>query len=111
MRAKNDIWFTEYLLRIGNGTEKTFGDNYVQLPDDIIVEWSQDSTKNAKKMSSRDNSNANLTRQVFSKLEANCTSTDYMREHAILSTTNEHVDVVNVIMIERFPRNEKVLQL
>ena len=87
---------------------KTFGDDYVQLPDDIIVEWSQDFTKNAKKISSRDNSIANLIRQVFSKLEANCTSADYMHEHAILSTTNEHVDAMNAIMIERFPGNEKV---
>ena len=78
------------------------------MPDDIIVEWSQDSTKNANKISSRDNSIANLIRQVFSKLEANCTSADYMRERAILSTTNEHVDAVNAIMIERFPENEKV---
>jgi hypothetical protein len=39
MQAKNDNWFAEYLLRIGNGTKKTFGDNYVQLPDDIIMEW------------------------------------------------------------------------
>ena len=62
MRAKNNIWFTEYLLRIGNGTEKIFGDDYVQLLDDIIVEWSQDSTKNAKKISSIDNSMANLIR-------------------------------------------------
>jgi ATP-dependent DNA helicase PIF1 len=108
MRAKNDIWFVEYLLRIGNGTEKTFGDDYVQLPDDIIVEWSQDSTKNAKKISSRDNSIVNLIRQVFPKLEAICTSADYMRERAILSTTNEHVDAVNAIMIESFYGNEKV---
>ena len=49
MRAKTDNWFTKYLLRIRNGTEKTFGDDYVQLPDDIVVEWSQDSSKNAKK--------------------------------------------------------------
>ena len=72
------------------------------------MEWSQDSTKNAKKISSRDNSIANLIRHVFPKLEANCTSADYMRERAILSTTNEHVDAVNAIMIERFPKNEKV---
>ncbi|CAD6218279.1 unnamed protein product [Miscanthus lutarioriparius] len=46
--------------------------------------------------------------QVFPKLEANCTSTNYMRERAILSTPNEHVDAVNAIMIKRFPGNEKV---
>jgi len=31
-----------------------------------------------------------------------------MRERAILSTTNEHVDAMNAIMIEKFPRDEKV---
>jgi len=108
MRAKNDNWFAEYLLRIRNGTEKTFGDNYVQLPDDIIVEWRQNSSKNANKINSEDNPIDNLIKQVFPKLKANCTSADYMRQCAILSTTNEHVDAMNAIMIERFPGNEKV---
>ena len=31
-----------------------------------------------------------------------------MHERAILSTTNEHVDEMNAIMIERFPGDEKV---
>jgi len=57
MRAKNDNWFAEYLLRIGNGIEKTFGDNYVELPDDIIVEWRQDSSKNAKETKFKRQSN------------------------------------------------------
>ena len=108
MRAKNDNWFAEYLLRIRNGTEKTFGDNYVQLPNDIIVEWRQNSSKNANKINSEDNPIDNLIKQVFPKLKANCTSADYMRERAILSITNEHVDAINAIIIERFPGNEKV---
>jgi len=108
MRAKNDNWFAEYLLRIGNGTEKTFGDNYVQLPDDIIMEWRQNSNKNANKISSEDIPIDNLIKQVFPKLKANCTSADYMRERAILSTTNEHVDAMNAIMIEMFTGDEKV---
>jgi hypothetical protein len=108
MRAKNDNWFAEYLLRIGNGTEKTFGDNYVKLPNDIIVEWRQDSSKNAKKLSSKDNPIDNLIEKVFPKLKENCTSADYMRERAILSTINEHVDAINAIMIERFLGDEKV---
>ncbi|XP_066311401.1 uncharacterized protein [Miscanthus floridulus] len=37
MRAQSDPWFSEYLLRIGNGTEETIGDDYVQLPDDIVI--------------------------------------------------------------------------
>ena len=66
---------------------KTFGDTYVQLPDDIIVEQRQDSSKNANKISSKDNPIDNLIEKVFPKLKENCTSADYMRERAILSTT------------------------
>jgi ATP-dependent DNA helicase PIF1 len=72
------------------------------------MEWRQDSSKNANKISSKDNPIDNLTEKVFPKLKENCTSIDYMRECAILSTTNEHVVAMNAIMIERFHKNEKV---
>ena len=39
MRAQCDTWFADYLLRIGNGTEETFGDDYVHLPEDVVIEW------------------------------------------------------------------------
>ena len=78
------------------------------MPDDIIVESRQNSNKNANKISSEDNPIDNVIEQVFPKLKANCTSADYMRERAILSITNEHVDAINAIIIERFPGNEKV---
>ena len=39
MRAQNDIWYSEFLLRIGNGTEVSCENDYVQLPDDIIIEY------------------------------------------------------------------------
>ncbi|RCV17325.1 hypothetical protein SETIT_3G211200v2 [Setaria italica] len=61
MRAQSDTWFADYLLRIDNGTEETFGDDY-----------------------------------------------SYMRERAILSTRNEHVDAVNALMIDRFPGSKQV---
>ena len=72
------------------------------------MEWRQNSSKNANKINSEDNPIDNLIKQVFPKLKANCTSADYMRERAILSITNEHVDAINAIIIERFPGNEKV---
>jgi ATP-dependent DNA helicase PIF1 len=37
MRAQSDPWFSEYLLRIGNRTEETIGVDYVRLPDDIVI--------------------------------------------------------------------------
>ena len=103
MHAKNDTWFADYLLRIGNGTEETFGDDYVQFLDDIVVEWSQNSSKTAKKTNPKDHAIDNLIEKVFPKLEANCNSADYMRERTILSTRNDHVDTVNAIMIKRYP--------
>ena len=103
MRAKNDTWFADYLLRIGNCTEETFGDDYVQLSDDIVVEWSQDSSKTAKKTNPKDHAIDILIEKVFPKLEANCNSADYMRERPILSMRNDHVDTVNAIMIKRYP--------
>ncbi|XP_066381900.1 uncharacterized protein [Miscanthus floridulus] len=112
MRARNDKWFSEYLLRIGNGTEETYDDGYVQLPDDILIgcndeDFTENSVKN-KKISSEDASINILIDQVFPNLQANCKSTEYMRERAILSTRNEYVDAVNALMIDRFPGEEKV---
>ena len=37
IRAQSDPWFSNYLLRIGNGTEETIGDDYIRLPDDIVI--------------------------------------------------------------------------
>ena len=37
MRAQSDPWFFEYLLRIRNGTEETIGDDYIRLPNDIVI--------------------------------------------------------------------------
>lgn len=94
MRAQNDVWFSQFLLKIGDGTEKTFPNDYVDLPD-IILEYNDDQSIDS------------LIDHVFPNL-ANCTSVNYMREHAILSTRNEYVDSLNAMMIEKFFGNEKV---
>jgi ATP-dependent DNA helicase PIF1 len=91
IRAQSDPWFSEYLLRIENGTEETIGDDYVRLPDDIVIGYTD--TEVAVK----------LILDVFPSLEEHATSATYMSSRAILSTKNEHVDKLNAIMIERFP--------
>jgi ATP-dependent DNA helicase PIF1 len=40
MRAKNDPWFAEYLLRVGGGTEDTNSDDDIRLPDEVCVSYS-----------------------------------------------------------------------
>jgi hypothetical protein len=97
MRAQTDPWFSEYLLRIGNGTEDTIGDDYVRLPDDIVIGYTEDGKAINK-----------LIEDVFPSLHANATSREYMSTRAILSTKNEHVDDLNDKMISRFPGEEKV---
>jgi hypothetical protein len=84
-------------LRIGNGTEETIDEDYVQLPDDILVDPHSD-----------DISIDALIDRVFPNLVENCASTAYMRDRAILSSRNEHVDAVNALMIERFPGTKHV---
>jgi ATP-dependent DNA helicase PIF1 len=37
MRAKNDSWFAEYLLRIRGGSEEVNGDGEICLPNDICI--------------------------------------------------------------------------
>ncbi|KAM0899696.1 hypothetical protein ACQ4PT_021133 [Festuca glaucescens] len=97
MRAQADPWFSEYLLRIGNGTEETIGDDYVRLPDDIVIGYTED-----EKAINR------LIGDVFPALNANARSREYMSERAILSTKNEHVDDLNDKMISRFPGEERL---
>lgn len=97
MRAQDDPWFSEYLLRIGNGTEETIGGDYARLPDDIVIGYTED-----------DRAINRLIEQVFPSLHANTRSREYMSTRAILSTRNEHVDELNAKMISRFPGEEKV---
>nr|XP_034570998.1 uncharacterized protein LOC117835787 [Setaria viridis] len=42
MRAQSDSWYSDFLLRIGNGIEETYTDDYVQLPVDIVMEYNSD---------------------------------------------------------------------
>jgi hypothetical protein len=97
MRAQSDPWFSQYLLRIGNGTEETIGDDYVRLPVDIVIGYTN-----------TDVAVNTLIFSVFPSLGEHATSAAYMSGRAILSTKNEHVDRLNAMMIERFPSEEKV---
>lgn len=67
MRAQSDTWFADYLLRIGNDTEETIGDDYVQLPHDILIDSPTD-----------DIFIDTLIDHVFPNLHVNCTSANYV---------------------------------
>uniref|UniRef100_K3YCB4 ATP-dependent DNA helicase n=2 Tax=Setaria italica TaxID=4555 RepID=K3YCB4_SETIT len=98
MRAQSDLWFAEYLLRIGGGTEEVNGDGDVCLPDDICVPYSGDSEKDLDM----------LIECIFPNLNANMTNKDYITSRAILSTRNDWVDNINIKMIGMFQGGEMV---
>ena len=85
MRVLNDIWFAVYLLRVGNGTEKTDEQGNIQLPDDICVP-STGKVADIEK----------LIDHVFPALNHNMANPDYMTSREILSTKNDNVDVINM---------------
>lgn len=97
MRARSDLWFSEFLLRVGNGTEETIKDDFIRLPDDIVIPY-VDVEASLK----------SLIDGVFPSLESNATSSSYMSTRAILATKNEYVDELNEKMIDRFPGKERI---
>lgn len=97
MRAQNDKWFTEYLLRIGNGTEDTNEDGEILLPTSICVPKKTD-----------DNSLDRLIDSVYQTDNASLKDPKYITSRAILSTRNDSVDRINLKMIDRFQGEEMV---
>jgi hypothetical protein len=97
MRAQSDPWFSNYLLRIGNGTEDTFVGDYIHLPKDIVIEYKDEHPID------------HLIDYVFPDLSKNAYSTHYMHERGILCMRNDYVDIINAGMIDRFPSKAMVL--
>ncbi|PWZ26234.1 ATP-dependent DNA helicase PIF1 [Zea mays] len=91
MRAKNDPWFAEFLLRIGGGTEVTNRDGDIRLPGEVCVPYS-----------GSDSDLDNLIDYVFPNLNENISDSTYITSRVILSTRNDWVDMINVKMIDRF---------
>ncbi|PWZ14870.1 Vacuolar protein sorting-associated protein 36 [Zea mays] len=91
MRAKNDPWFAEFLLRVGGGTKETNIDSDIRLPDNVCVPYS-----------GSDNDLDNLIDFAFPNLNENMSDSTYITSRAILSTWNDWVDMINVKMIDRF---------
>ena len=104
MRAQSDPWFSDYLLQIGNGTEETIVNDYVHLPEDIVIGYTI-----------TDDCVNKLIQHVFPSLEDNARSAAYMSTRAILSTKNEHVDQLrslqSVITFRLSPRSNQLVTL
>ena len=97
MRAQSDLEFTEFLLRVGNGTEETNEDGCLWLPDEICIPHT-----------GKDIDLDKLIQSVFSMLDENLSDPNYITSRAILLSRNEYVDRINMKMINLFRGEELV---
>ncbi|XP_027077088.2 uncharacterized protein [Coffea arabica] len=95
MRARLDPQFSDLLLRIGNGTEPTFGDSKIQLPLSILIPFMNDAV-----------SLDQLISAVYPSLTDFIHNSSNVTNRAILTTTNDFVHDVNNLLIQRFPGQE-----
>jgi ATP-dependent DNA helicase PIF1 len=68
MRAQSDLWFADYLLRIGGGTEEVNWDGDVRILDKICVSYFGDAEKDLQR----------LIGIIFPDLNANMADKDYV---------------------------------
>lgn len=42
MRARTDPWFSDFLLRIGDGKEEVLDPNLIRVPDDMVIPYTNE---------------------------------------------------------------------
>ncbi|XP_027065877.1 uncharacterized protein [Coffea arabica] len=92
MRARFDPSFTDYLLRVGDGTDQTEDDSLIHLPSSILV---SNGSQNA--------SLHDLIDVVYPHIHYRSENPALPLNRAILTTKNHFVDEVNDILIDKFP--------
>lgn len=84
MRAKIDPSFCEYLMRIGNGIEKTNMDNKIEIPRSFIVPY----------ITERQSLDM-LFKIVYPDLHTSFQNSSFLTSHVILTTKSDFVDEIN----------------
>ncbi|KAG5560902.1 hypothetical protein RHGRI_004059 [Rhododendron griersonianum] len=97
MRAASDLVFSDFLLRIGNGEEKTTGDEMVEIPSKMLI-----------KIEENDNPENALISAVYPSIQQNSESAEYITKRAILAPKNETVDILNEKLITFFPSEARI---
>ncbi|XP_076937442.1 uncharacterized protein LOC143605075 [Bidens hawaiensis] len=97
MRALNDLWFSNFLLRVSDIIEEAIEGSFIHIPDDMTIPCTI-----------RENSIKELINVIYPSIQNNLCFSDYIISKAILSTRNESVDEINDQMIGMFQGEEKV---
>ncbi|XP_027109519.2 uncharacterized protein [Coffea arabica] len=91
MRAKLDPSFTQFLLKIGDGTQETDENDIVKLPSSIIVNYNNETDAIEK-----------LINIVYPEFKDPSKKLHCSQNRAILTTKNNFVDEINDQLIEKF---------
>ncbi|KAB2600457.1 hypothetical protein D8674_010728 [Pyrus ussuriensis x Pyrus communis] len=97
MRSINDCEFSEFLLRVGDGNEDVIMDDMVKLPECMVIPWESEHSINQ------------LIAKIFPDLVDHINDATYMVERAVVTPTNEDVDMLNKKIINMFPGLEETM--
>ncbi|XP_073035205.1 uncharacterized protein [Primulina eburnea] len=95
MRSAQDIEFSQFLLRIGDGLQQTVNHDFIKLPDSIIIPWEGEQSIQM------------LIDSVFPNMTNHVNDENYMVNRAIITPKNVDVDNINQMLILKFPGQEK----
>ncbi|XP_009589393.1 uncharacterized protein [Nicotiana tomentosiformis] len=96
MRAKTDPSFCEYLMRIGNGTEKRNADDKIEISTSFIVPYITE--KESLDL---------LFNIIYPDLHTSFHDTSFLTSRVILTTKNDFVDELNDRLKTLFPKDAK----
>ncbi|XP_075112318.1 uncharacterized protein LOC107791698 isoform X1 [Nicotiana tabacum] len=96
MRARIYPSFCEYLLQIGNGTERTKCEDKIEIPDSFVIPF----TTEAKSLDA-------LFSVTYPDLHAFSPDSSMIASRVILTTKNDFVTEINNMLITKFPERSK----
>ncbi|XP_050111764.1 ATP-dependent DNA helicase PIF1-like [Malus sylvestris] len=97
MRSINDREFSKFLLCVGDGNEDVIMDDMVKPPECMVIPWESEHSINQ------------LIAKIFPDLEDHKNDAIYMVERAVVTPTNEDVDMLKEKIINMFPSLEETM--
>nr|XP_016480722.1 PREDICTED: uncharacterized protein LOC107801838 [Nicotiana tabacum] len=96
MRKRTDPSFCEYLLRIGNGTERTNCEDKIEIPGSFVIPF----TTEAESLDA-------LFSITYPDLHAFFPDSSMITSRVILTTKNDFVNEINNMLITKFPERSQ----
>lgn len=90
--------FKNFLLRIGDGTEKTIDNDMIRVPDNIVIDCQNEQSLQT------------LIEQIYPILLTYSSDIICFTDKAILTTKNEYVDYINDTILNQLPSEDVTYQ-